>query len=142
MQDARTHDEHDTRPAKLRGAPASRALALLVVIALLLCHGFFGALHLLPANRGPAPEIAAAQEATVAGAGSTHEDPAVPSVGKEYFAVLVVLLLGLFLRPLLRRIGPWCRRAAPRTYSGLRTRLRVAHPARGPTGPLLQVFRL
>jgi hypothetical protein len=124
------------------GTSASRSLALLVAVALLLCHGFFGALHLFPADRGPTPELAVAQEATLAGAGSAHEDPAVPSVGEEYFAVLVVLLLGLVLGLLPRRICPWCGRPAPRTYSGLRTRLRVAHPARGPTGPLLQVFRL
>lgn len=124
------------------GASASRPLALLVAVALLLCHGFFGTLHLFPADRVPAPELAAAQEATLAGAGSTHEEPAARSVGEEYFAVLVVLLLGLFLGLLLRRIGPWCRRAAPLQYSGLRARLRVAYPARGPTGPLLQVFRL
>lgn len=128
--------------SRFTGTSASRPLALLVAVALLLCHGFFGAFHLFPTDQAPAPEIAAAQEATVVGVGSTHEDPAVPSVGEEYFAVLVVLLLGLFLGPLLKRTGPWCGHAATRTCSGLRARLRVAHPARGPTGPLLQVFRL
>ena len=124
------------------GASAIRSLALLVAVALLLCHGFFGSLHLFPADRSPVPEVAAAQEAVFAGAGSAHEDSAIESVGEEYFAVLVVLLLGSFLGPLLRRIDPWCDRAAPRTHSVLRARLRVAHPARGPTRPLLQVFRL
>ena len=76
------------------------------------------------------------------GTGSTHGDLAVPSVGEEYFAVLVVFLLGLFFGPLLRRTGPWYSRAALRTCSDSRTRLRVAHPPRGPTRPLLQVFRL
>lgn len=124
------------------GASASRPLALLVAFALLLCHGFFGALHLFPADRVSAPELAAAQESPLAGVGSTHEDPVAGSVGEEYFAVLVVLLLGLLFAPSLQKTGPWCGRAAPRTYLGLCARLRVAHPARGPTGPLLQVFRL
>lgn len=120
----------------------SGALALLVAVALLMCHGFFGALHLFPTDRGPTSEVAAAQEANLAGARSAHEDPAVPPVGDEYFAVLVVLLLGLFLDPLLLRTGPWSVRGAPRTYFGLRARLWVAYPARGPTGALFQVFRL
>jgi hypothetical protein len=121
---------------------ASRRLAFIVTFALLLCHGIFGALHLFPADRGPAPEWAAAQEAPFVGAGSAHEDSAAPSAGEEYFAVLVVLLLGSFLGPLLRSTDPWCDHASPRTRSVLRTHLRVAHPARGPTKPLLQVFRL
>ena len=127
----------------LPGMSTSKSLvALIVAVALLLCHGFFGVLHLFPADRGPAPEWAAAQEAPFVGAGTTHEDSATQSMGEEYFAVLVVLLLGLFLGPLLRRTDPWCGRVAPRTRSALRIRLRVAHPARGPTGSLLQVFRL
>ena len=129
-------------PSSVTMAHASRSLALLVAVTLLLCHGFFGAMHLLPANRGPALEVAPAQEATLTVAGSEHEDPAVGSVGKEYFAVLVVLLLGLFLGPLLRRIGSWCARVALRPNSGRRVHVQVAYPARGPTGPLLQVFRL
>lgn len=103
---------------------------------------FLGAFHLFPVDQTPAPKMAAAHELILGEAGSTQEDSVVQSVGEEYFAVLVVLLLGLFLGPLLRRTGPWYGCAAPRTCSGLRTRLRGAHPARGPVGPLLQVFRL
>lgn len=54
--------------------------------------------------------------------------------------MLVVLVL--FLGLLLRKTGPWRGHAAPRSYFSLRNRLRVAHPARPPTAPLLQVFRL
>ncbi len=121
---------------------ASKPLALLVAVGLLWCHGFYGAMHLLPADQAPMAESPAAQEATLAGSGSAHEDPVVQSVGEEYFAVLVVLLLGLFLRPLLRRADFWCWRTAPQTYFRLRNCLRVTHLAGDPTLPLLQVFRL
>lgn len=121
------------------GASASKPLAFLVVVATLLCHGFFGALHLFPDGQVPATEVAA-QGSPFAGAGDAHEESAVQSADKEYFAVLVMLVL--FLGLLLRRSGPWHGHAAPRSYFSPRTRLRVPHPARGPTAPLLQVFRL
>lgn len=124
------------------GTSASRSLALLVAVALLLCHGFLGAFHLFPTDETPGSEIAAAHEAVLGEAGTAHEDLGTHSVGEEYFAVLVVLLLGLFLGPLLRRSSPWYGHAVPLPYAVPRIRRRVMHPARGPTGALLQVFRL
>lgn len=117
----------------------ARSLALLTVVALLLCHGFFGALHLFPDGQVAVTEVAA-EGSPLTGAGDAHDEPAVQSAGKEYFAVLVVLVL--FLGLLLRGIEAWRGVPAPRPYFSLRTRLRVPHPARGPTAPLLQVFRL
>ena len=129
-------------PSSLTRTHASRSLSLLVAVTLLLCHGYFGGMHLLPVHQDPAPEVAPAQEAALTVAGSKHEDPAVGSEGKEYFAVLVVMLLGVFFVPLRWRTGPWYARVAPLPYSGRRVCAWVAYPARGPTGPLLQVFRL
>lgn len=114
-------------------------MALLVAVALLLCHGFFGALHLFPEGRVPATEVVT-QGSPFAGAGDAYEESAIQPADKEYFAVLVLLVL--FLGLLLQRTGPWREQAAPRSYFSLRTRLRVSHPAQDPTAPLLQVFRL
>ena len=90
----------------------SRQLSLLLVFTLLLCHGVFGALHLVcypPQCAGDAEHAADHQLAAGAMSGA-HEHPAGhcgTSIG--YFAVLVFGILGLLLGVLLKgaplRIG-------------------------------------
>src|SRR5688500_11785079 len=90
----------------------SRQLSLLLVLTLLLCHGVFGALHLVcypPQCAGDA-EHAGEHQAAVGGVGEAHEHPAGhhgTSIG--YFAVLVFgvlsLLLGVLLKGVPLRIG-------------------------------------
>jgi hypothetical protein len=127
-------------PMKLLG---SRQLPLLLVFTLLLCHGVFGALHLVcypPQCAGDAEHAADHQSAAGAVSG-VHEHPAGhhgTSIG--YFAVLVGLL-GLFLELLpkgaLLRVGlgmPW---------TAVLRRLPAAfRPPPTPTPIDLQVFRL
>ena len=118
--------------------------ALLVLLAgtLLLCHGVFGALHLVcesPACAG-AVEHSAGHESAAGGAADAHEHPAGHGLGTEYFAVvagLLGLLLGLLRKGATSRGGigtgwPPVLRRAPL----------VLRPARAPTSPTLQVFRL
>lgn len=128
-------------PMKLLG---SRQLSLLLVFTLLLCHGVFGALHLVcypPQCAGDA-EHAAEHQAAVGGVGESHEHPAGhhgTSIG--YFAVLVVglliLRLGLLLKGSPLRVGlgmPW---------TAVLRRLPAAfRPPPTPTPINLQVFRL
>jgi hypothetical protein len=122
--------------------PGIRPLSLLLIGTLLLCHGVFGALHLICAS----PECAGdaehpAEHHAATGAGDAHEHPSGHATSTEYFAVLAVGFLGLLLgsnpkrRPL--RIGldacwPVVLRRVPA----------VLRPPPIPTPLTLRVFRL
>ena len=117
-------------------------LSVLLAVALLLCHGLFGTLHLvcyLPqcANRG---EHAAEHQAAAGGLGDAHEYPAGHVSSTEYFAVLVGLL-GLFIGLLLKwapsRIG-----LGTHWPAVLRLVPSIFHPPPTPALVLLQVLRL
>jgi hypothetical protein len=122
--------------------PGVNQLAVLLAGTLLLCHGVFGALHLVcesPACAGAA-EHSAGHESAAGGAADAHEHPAGHGVGPEYFAV-VVGLLGLLLR--LLRKGATSRGGIGMDWPPvLRRAPLVFRPARAPTSPTLQVFRL
>ena len=122
--------------------PSAKLLSVVLAGALLLCHGVFGVVHLIcdPPQcvaAGHAPEHRAAHAGVTAGA---HEHSAGHGTSTEYFAVLaglLGLLLGLLPKGAASRVGggarrpPVVRRASDR-FS----------PARGPSPPSLQVFRL
>lgn len=115
------------------------SLAFLLAVALLLCHGVFGALHLLPDRAGPADH--GERPPLLLGEGASQGQPADDGpVDEEYFAVLFVVLLGLGLVVRLS-IGPRNRASISRPYKPLPRSLFLP-PPRGPTAPLLQVFRL
>jgi hypothetical protein len=81
-----------------------RQLSLLLVGTLLLCHGAFGALHLVcyPPECVGDMEHAAEHEAAAGGVGEAHEHPAGHETSTGYLAVLVVGLLVLLLGLLLK----------------------------------------
>lgn len=120
-----------------------RFLAALVVAALLLCHGAFGALHVVAgplATSLPAGGHAAGHPSTGAHGGE-HLAPL--HTCAEYFAVLLGLFAGgsalwLLLRKGRRR-GEMC--FAPRRFAS-RPPAALLELPRGPTPPTLQVFRL
>jgi len=119
-----------------------RLLPLLLVGALLLCHGIFGALHLVcdvPECAGGA-EHAAEHQPAAGTAGDTHEHPAGHATSTEYFA-LVAGLLGLLLRLLLKGT-PLRIRLDMRWPAVLRRVLAVFRPPPTPTPLILQAFRL
>jgi hypothetical protein len=117
-----------------------KLLALLLVGTLLMCHGVFGALHLCSAPLVPAHQDhehpPPAEKEMVA-----HEHSLCHLAGADYFAVLFTAFLGLILGLLLKGAGPRVSVIAPLT-AGRRFTPVVLHPPRGPTLPLLQVFRL
>ena len=122
----------------------SRQLPLLLVFTLLLCHGVFGALHLVcypPQCAGDA-EHAGEHQAAVGGVGEAHEHPAGhhgTSIG--YFAVLVFGVLSLLLGVLLK--GAPSRIGLGRDWRAVLRRLPAAfRPPPTPTPIDLQVFRL
>src|SRR5215216_5264713 len=124
----------------LLGWPRGRLLALLLVGALLLCHGVFGVLHRCSDPSMPMHQdhehLSFMEKGT-----STHEHTPCHAAGAEYFAVLFAAFLGLVLGLLLTGTRLWASLAAPLT-AGRRFAPLVFHPPRGPTLPVLQVFRL
>ena len=120
-----------------------RQLSLLLVGTLLLCHGTFGALHLVcyPPECVGDVEHAAEHEAAAGGVGEAHEHPAGHETSTGYFAVLVVgllvLLSGLLLKgtPLVVGLSmPWT--------AVLRRWPAAFRPPPTPTPTNVQVFRL
>src|SRR5215213_9029447 len=121
----------------------TRQLSVLLIGTLLLCHGAFGALHLLcysPECVGDAEHAAEHQAATGAG-GDAHEHPADHGTSTGYFAVLVVGLLGL-LWGLLPKGAPLRIALGTHWPMALRRVSVVLRPPPTPTPPTLQVFRL
>jgi hypothetical protein len=123
-----------------------RLLALLLVGTLLLCHGVFGALHLVcysPQCAGDA-EHPAEHHATAGAVGDAPEHPAdhesSHGTSAGYFAVLVSLL-GLLLG-LLRKVAPVRIGLGARWSVVLRKVPAVFRPPPTPTPLTLQVFRL
>jgi hypothetical protein len=117
-----------------------RLLAFLLVGTLLLCHGVFGVSHLCSTFTAPTHqthEHPTFADETVGG----HEHPSCHLTGAEYFAVLLTAFLGLLLGLLLSSTRLWGRVTAPLCFVRLSYPL-VLPPPRGPTAPLIQVFRL
>ena len=124
-------------------APSTKHLSVLLAGALLLCHGVFGAVHLIC---DPPQYVAAAEHAPehgMAHAGAAvdaHEHPVGHGASTGYFAVLaglLGLLVGLLPKHATSRIGIDTRRLPV-----VRRAPDVFRPARGPTPPVCQVFRL
>jgi hypothetical protein len=124
-------------------SPTERFLPLLLIGALLFCHGTFGALHLIcgPPECADGAEHAAQHQHAAAGAeGAVHEHPAGHATGTEYFAV-VVGLLGLLSRLLLAATPLRTKDGTPRFFQRWRAPI-VSRPPPTPTLHVLQVFRL
>jgi hypothetical protein len=118
----------------------STFLTLLLVGALLLCHGVFGVAHLCPASKVPGYHEHEHPTSTDTGM-AAHEHATCHLVGTEYFAVIFATFLGLILGLLFKGARLWDG-VSLSFVSGRRLRPSVLHPPRGPTLPLLQVLRL
>src|ERR671921_219962 len=77
-----------------------KKLSVLLAGAVLLCHGVFGALHLVcdPLEWCIGGVQHSAEHQTSTGAGDVHEHPPSHDVSTAYFAVVALGLLVLFLR--------------------------------------------
>src|SRR5215216_7222173 len=95
-----------------------RHLSVLLIGTVLLCHGFFGALHLVcdPLEWCIGGVQHSAEHQTSTGAGDIHEHPPSHDVSTAYFAVVALGLLVLILRLL------------PKCAAGLRIRLGTRWP--------------
>jgi hypothetical protein len=120
-----------------------RHLSALLIGKLLLCHGVFGALHLVcDPLEWRAGVQHSAEHQTAAGAGDAHEHHTGHGGSTAYFAVVALGLLGLILRLL-----PKCA-AGLRIWLGtrwpavLRRMPAVLRPPPTPALPVVQAFRL
>jgi hypothetical protein len=121
-------------------------VALTLIWALLLCHGAFGALHEFGEQGLPHPPDHALADYALAGHAGGHQTEGPGTTGGEasvssaYAAVLVILMLGAAALLLLWTVA----RPAPASHAlaNVRAPALFSHRARGPSPPLLQVFRL
>lgn len=110
---------------------------VLVVVALLFCHGAFGYAHQLPPVDAHTAHVA--HEAGVHQSGSDQTADGL-HLGGAYFATLLLLLFGTSLL-LGGGVSVGAKLPAPTLWVGGHKIWRLP-PPRGPTLPLLQVFRL
>ncbi len=134
------------RVGTVPGGRSGGLLAIVLAVALLLCHGALGAhhqLHQTSAADGPPAvgHLAHGGHADAHGVaqGSNGEHGGC-SACVAYAAVLLVVSLGALLWRSGRGLA-WARMADP-SLSSLGFVARVLRQARGPTLPVLQVFRL
>jgi hypothetical protein len=120
-----------------------RQLSVLLIGTLLLCHGVFGALHLVcyPPQCVGDPEHQAEHPAATGAVDGAHEHPADHGTSTGYFAVLVVGLLGLLLG-LLPKGAPVRIALGTRWPVVLHRVPAVFRPPPPPTPLTLRVFRL
>ncbi len=111
--------------------------SVVLVFALLFCHGAFGFAHQLTP---PDAAMASAGHSEHVAAGHGGQESGEHSVGGGYFATLLALVLGAFVL-LVERVPSSVRLRRPR-LSQWRVPSVVLHAPRGPTVPLLGVFRL
>ena len=137
-------DVYATQTAGGARAGRERLVAALLAVAMLFCHGALGALH--QASSSPVGHTgghyAPASAPASAGHAEHHDNPvAHPLAHADYAAVLFVVLLGAALALLPGRFSARGLPVAPRAPGLVPPRLALL-PTRGPTLPLLQVFRL
>jgi hypothetical protein len=120
-----------------------RHLSALLIGTLLLCHGVFGALHLVcDPLEWCAGAHHSAEHQTAAGAGDAHEHPTGHNVSTAYFAVVALGLLVLILKLLPKCAAGLRIWLGTRWTAVLRRVPAVLRPPPTPTPPVLQVFRL
>ncbi len=125
----------------LVGSSWGRLLALFLLGFVLLCHGIYGVAHLC--STSPVAMHGGHEHSASTGTGvDTHDKhPPCHLGGAEYFAVLFAAFLGLVLGLLLKGARLWAGVAPSLVFCRALHRF-VLHPPRGPTLPVLQVFRL
>jgi hypothetical protein len=124
-----------------------RILALLLVGALLLCHGVFGALHLCTTPpAGSSAQHAVHDHSSPGGATSSHDHQVCHLMhAGNYYAVLLTALLGLALGLLLllKGVRLWSRiTLPPAAFQRFRPALLHPPPVLTVSPLLLQVMRL
>jgi hypothetical protein len=119
----------------------ARLTALVLALALLVCHGAMGSIHLVPMETHVAPpahkETHAHHDAEHGGFLAAHHEAA----AVEYFAVLSLFFLAALLFALRPRFEMLPAKVVESRAGDVRFTA-PAHLPRGPTLPSLQTFRL
>lgn len=133
-----------------------RVIAGVLVFALLLCHGVFGSMHLSHDPLATPPETESGTHATASHSGHAshhgvhealveHDGGSASHDGSgmapEYFAAFLALVFGSVFLLLRSKMSVFARSAPFRSKVFPRPAV-FRPPARGPTLPYLQVFRL
>jgi len=108
----------------------------LVIVALLFCHGAFGYAHQLPPVDAPSAHVAHAAHGQQPGSDQSTDGL---HLGDTYFATLLLLLFGTSLL-LGGGVSAGAKLPARTLWLGGH-KVGGLPPPRGPTLPLLQVFR-
>ncbi len=114
-------------------------------MVLLACHGFLGAPHHLPGlpdHSHHATHPAGEHPSHAPAEGLPDGHPGLHLGHSGYAVVLISVLLGAVLGLLLSGVRAWGKTAAASRPIGRYLPPLVLHPPRGPTAPLVQVFRL
>ena len=121
-----------------------KKLSVLLAGAVLLCHGVFGALHLVcdPLEWCIGGAQHSAEHQTAASVGDAHEHHTAHGGSTAYFAVVALGLLGLMLRLLPKCAAGLRIWLGTRWISVLRRVPAVLRPPPTPALPVLQAFRL
>jgi hypothetical protein len=124
--------------------PSVKKLSVLLAGTVLLCHGIFGALHLMcdPLEWCIGGAQHSAEHQTAAGSGDAHEHHTGHGGSTAYFAVVALGLLVLILRLLPKCAAGLRIRLGTRWPEVLRRAPAVLRPPPTPALPVLQVFRL
>ena len=119
-------------------------LSVLLIGTVLLCHGLFGALHLVcdPLEWCIGSAKHSAEHQTSTGAGDAHEHHTGHGGSTAYFAVVALGLLVLILRLLPKCAAGLRNWLGTRRTAVLRRVPAVLRPPPTPALPVLQVFRL
>lgn len=131
-------------PFKRGFAPPGGLLPVLLIAAVLLCHGVLGYAHQVSCHAcESAMDSAGVHHGSAAGAGEDAGDNQAGELGKVAYAAVVVVALGAVALLVLLGISRnrWSKTPVPRAL-GRRLLPVVPHRSRGPTLPSLQVFRL
>jgi hypothetical protein len=125
----------------LRNVGEGRLLPVLLIAALLLCHGVLGFAHQVSCDPCGLVGSAGAHHGSTAGAGGNAGDEHAGGIGDTAYAAVVIAALGATILALLfayrrRRFGVFVSLPSWRLIPVL------SHHPRGPTLPSLQVFRL
>ena len=135
---ARTH----LRDASFWVPSPGACAAFVLAIALLLCHGVFGAEHLTASYHAGAADPTEHVERSPLPAVGDEPGGWPPIDGEGGAAYYATLLAALLLLAAVLGLGPPAALCGVRGHRVVSCRPRRVPPLRGPTAPLLQVFRL
>lgn len=131
----------------LSRASASGFPPVLLIVAVLLCHGILGFAHQVSCDACGPTEVSGVHHGSTAGmsetgSGHTGNDDASDGMEALSYAAVVLAAIGTALLALLLGVRKWRETSAPRSIFSPHYPPFITRLPRGPTLPSLQVLRL